>query len=342
MGWGVYNYSPPNVPSGLSNVTAIAGFGFQQLALRADGSVVTWPVGPDGHMEVLAEAETAMGVAVGANHRIALKNDGTVIGWGDEAYKTTSPAGLSNVTAVASGANHNLALKTDGTVAAWGQTFDGQSTVPIGLSNVVRIAGGGKHSLALGLNAPPRANPQSVAGGFNQDTVITLSGVDINADPMVFRHHRPADGGRALSVCNQRSRSADYIAGIIEVTDLLGRVIFVPATNGFGRPYASFGFTASDGEAVSSPGLVTVVVVGPTSAATLPPGPGGWTGATLRAMVVPGALPGEVWFEWGTNSTYGHTTSPVSVEGGSSVATSQPRSTTFPQSRQTSFIVAPS
>ena len=60
-------------------------------------------------------------ITSGNFHSLAIKNDGTVTGWGYNAYgQATSPPGLTNVVAVAAGAFHNLALKNDGTVVAWG------------------------------------------------------------------------------------------------------------------------------------------------------------------------------------------------------------------------------
>jgi hypothetical protein len=59
------------------------------------------------------------------------------------------PAGLSGATAIAAGAFHSLALKQDGTVVAWGDNGYGQSTVPAGLSGVTAIAAGYDHSWAV-------------------------------------------------------------------------------------------------------------------------------------------------------------------------------------------------
>ncbi len=50
---------------------------------------------------------------------------------------------------VAAGAYHNLALKNDGTVVAWGDNDWGQSDVPAGLSGVTAVAAGYFHSLAV-------------------------------------------------------------------------------------------------------------------------------------------------------------------------------------------------
>src|SRR5438046_10470554 len=56
---------------------------------------------------------------------------------------------VNNVVAIAAGYQHRLALKQDGTVVAWGTNNLGQTGVPPGLSNVVSIAAGGTRSLAI-------------------------------------------------------------------------------------------------------------------------------------------------------------------------------------------------
>jgi len=112
-------------------------------------------------------------IMAGLNHNLALKTDGTVWAWGDNAYGqlgdgTTSTesaipvqvAGLTGVTAIAAGGYHSLALKNDGTVWAWGYNFYGQlgagtttdSAIPVqvaGLTGVTAVAADDYHSLAL-------------------------------------------------------------------------------------------------------------------------------------------------------------------------------------------------
>ena len=69
---------------------------------------------------------------------------------GFNAYgQTNVPAGLSNVVAVAAGGYHSLALKADGTVVGWGANGDGQTSAPGGLVGVVSLAAGEMHSLAI-------------------------------------------------------------------------------------------------------------------------------------------------------------------------------------------------
>ena len=70
-------------------------------------------------------------IAAGDDYSLALKADGTVVGWGaNNTGQTNIPAGLSNVVAIAAGCNHSLALKADGTVVGWGDNGTGQTIIP--------------------------------------------------------------------------------------------------------------------------------------------------------------------------------------------------------------------
>jgi hypothetical protein len=94
-------------------------------------------------------------IAAGELHSLALKSDGTVVGWGwNDDGQATPPAGLTGVVAIAAGGRHGLALKSDGTVGGWGWNAFGQATPPAGLSGVVAIAAGYYNSLAL-IATPP-------------------------------------------------------------------------------------------------------------------------------------------------------------------------------------------
>lgn len=162
----------------LSNVVAIAtghnGNHTRGVALLRDGTVGHWggetiykdATPPAGLSNVLA-------IAAGDNHSIALKNDGTVIGWGFNTFgqatgtlTTNSPSVssgqvliggqvLSNVVSIAANREYSLALKRDGTVVAWGRMVSGlyPVNIPAGLSNVAAIAAGETYCLAITTNA---------------------------------------------------------------------------------------------------------------------------------------------------------------------------------------------
>jgi hypothetical protein len=74
-GCGPFDYGQCSVPGGLNGVTAIAAGERASLALKGDGTVVSWGCG----------------------------------------YYLCVPSGLSGVTAIAAGNSHNLALNRDGT-----------------------------------------------------------------------------------------------------------------------------------------------------------------------------------------------------------------------------------
>src|SRR5207244_3989739 len=109
-----------------------------------DGSVVAWGYYVNGQTNVPSGLSNVVAIAAGGMHSLAVKNDGTIAAWGGDSFgQCEPPTGLSNVTAVAAGWTHSLALKSDGTVTAWGDNTFGESTVPSGLSNAIAIAAGG-------------------------------------------------------------------------------------------------------------------------------------------------------------------------------------------------------
>ncbi len=70
-------------------------------------------------------AKMAVGVADELPHTAVVKANGTVEVWGDNTYgQLNVPAGLSGVKALAAGAGFTLALKEDGTIVGWGSVLD--------------------------------------------------------------------------------------------------------------------------------------------------------------------------------------------------------------------------
>jgi Regulator of chromosome condensation (RCC1) repeat/PASTA domain len=175
------------VPSGLNGVTAVAAGEGHSLALKGDGTVISW--GGCSYLQCMVPSGLSgvTAIAAGNVHSLALKGDGTVVAWGCETtpgYDTGQcavPSGLSGVIAIAAAPSHSLALKSDGTVVAWGCGFPsdaGPCSVPTGLSSVTEIAAGTAHSLALKGDAT--VVPWGCVGGGNwgQCTVpVGLSGV---------------------------------------------------------------------------------------------------------------------------------------------------------------------
>ncbi|GAB5558881.1 MAG: hypothetical protein SynsKO_05280 [Synoicihabitans sp.] len=96
-------------------------------------------------------------LAAGRFHGLALRSDGTVVGWGGQTSsqlydhdQEVPPSGLNNVVAIAAGQSHSLALKADGTVVSWGgQSISTPAKTPPDLRNVIAIAADNGRSFAL-------------------------------------------------------------------------------------------------------------------------------------------------------------------------------------------------
>jgi alpha-tubulin suppressor-like RCC1 family protein len=156
--------APAPVP-GMRDVLAVAAGGAHILALRKDGTVWAW--GFNGSFDPVAARAGQLGtdavdftatprqvpgltdvvaVAAGSAHSVALRRDGTVWVWGNNAFgqlgdgtrprqvgdatswraRPTQVSGLTDVIAIAAGWHHTLALKRDGTVWSWGHHGKGQ------------------------------------------------------------------------------------------------------------------------------------------------------------------------------------------------------------------------
>jgi alpha-tubulin suppressor-like RCC1 family protein len=179
LGNGTYtNTSPFGIVTpvqviGLTGVTAIAGGGYNSLALNSDGTVWVWGGNDQGQL-------------------------------GNGTYTTTKPfgidtpvqvIGLTGVTAIAGGFGQILALKSDSTVWDWGSNLDGElgigtytTTSPpgintpvqvIGLTGVTAIAAGGGQSLALQNTSPTGCTYSLTAGSasFGVGPSIGMAGV---------------------------------------------------------------------------------------------------------------------------------------------------------------------
>ena len=137
-------------------------------------SVPGWTSGSDTIVvfDDREDARFAPSIAAGDYHSIALDDNGTVWGWGDNGSgqlgdgtttNRNAPSRMrfvSDVFAVAGGGNHTLALTGDGRVWAWGDNSSGQlgdgtfllrsQPAPVlQLTGGVAVAAGYGHSLAL-------------------------------------------------------------------------------------------------------------------------------------------------------------------------------------------------
>jgi alpha-tubulin suppressor-like RCC1 family protein len=194
-------------------VTAIAAGSGHSVALCSDGAVVTWGRNDHGQLGNNTTAPTNAAVAVNTNqgvsalcgrtavaiaagyaHTLALCSDGAIAAWGWNQYgqlgngtttelypfgeivpvAVNTNAGVSalsgeTVVAIAAGYTHSLAMCADGTLAAWGQNNYGQNG-----DNTTTL-----HNVPLAVNTTPLAAGQRfgrvAAGSFAYHTLAWVA-----------------------------------------------------------------------------------------------------------------------------------------------------------------------
>ncbi|RII27551.1 MAG: hypothetical protein CXR31_04735, partial [Geobacter sp.] len=172
-----------------SGVISVVATYDSSLALKSDGSVLAWGHNNFGQLgdgtkvdkptpvtvTGLGAGSGVIAIAAGRQHFLALKSDGTVWAWGDNAYyqlgdgtgtQKSVPVRVSGLTggvAIVAGGLHSFAVKADGSVWAWGYNGYGElgdgshssASSPVQVSTmgpgsgVIALAGGYSHSLAV-------------------------------------------------------------------------------------------------------------------------------------------------------------------------------------------------
>ena len=156
---------------GSSVVRLAAGLSFG-LVLERSGAVLAWGNGTSGQLGIGSQGKVSaptqvrglgpgsgvVAIAAGGSFALALKADGTVVAWGNNAsgqlgdgtaprdHPTPVPvAGIrpgSGIHAIAAGGSHAVAVRKDGSVLAWGNNSSGQlgdGTAPVDHATPVAV-----------------------------------------------------------------------------------------------------------------------------------------------------------------------------------------------------------
>ncbi|MGD0090079.1 MAG: PKD domain-containing protein [Planctomycetota bacterium] len=196
--------SAPVQIQGLTRVTAVAcGPGGQHcLALKSDGSVVTWGSNYSGQLgndsaacspvpiPVTNLGGGVLAIACGTGHSMVLRSDGSVLAWGDNSCGqlgdgTTqrrtqpAPAAIQGVMAIFCGTDQSFAIKSDRSVWAWGDNGCGElgygttddSSLPLQISGLTTaLAGGVDYSLGLQVGGTLNAWGSNIYGQLGEGT----------------------------------------------------------------------------------------------------------------------------------------------------------------------------
>jgi len=203
----------------VSNALAVV-YGFDQILDEAN--VVVWGADYVGQANVPPGLSNVVAIAGAYDHSLALKNNGTAVGWGDNTFnQATVPGSLNNnLVAVAGGEYYSMALKNNGTVVAWGANILTQTNVPPGLNNVVTIAGGSFSSLAL------KNNGAVVAWGANFFGLTTVpAGASNNAVAVAgggFHNLAIKNNGTVIAWGDNSAGQLNLPAGLTNVVAIAG------------------------------------------------------------------------------------------------------------------------
>src|SRR3990172_9130705 len=84
------------------------------------GSVVSWGSDRFGALSGTPSGADYVAVAAGDWHSLALKADGSIVGWGRGYCDVTPPPADTDFVAISAGHDYALALKSDGAIVGWG------------------------------------------------------------------------------------------------------------------------------------------------------------------------------------------------------------------------------
>ncbi len=303
-------------------VIAIAAGTYHSFALCSDGTLAAWGYNGNGELGnggtgysvlpvtvdnsgVLA-GKTISSVIAGSFHNFALCADGTLVGWGYNAYgqlgngntnNSTVPSLVSltgaltgkTVVAAAAGYYHTLALCSDGTVATWGYNADGELGNGNTTSSVVPV-------------------PVSVSGVLAGKSIIGVSAGAVHSMVLCSDGSIATWGYNGDGELGNNSASASSVPVSVTTSALLAGESFVAARSG---PTSLHSLAL-----VASPPLPVVTTLAATAITP--------TSAVLNGSINPNGTTTTPTFDYGLTTAYGTslTGTPATVTGTGSTAVS--------------------
>src|SRR6185369_13534942 len=108
-------------------------------------------------------------IAAGGYDSLALRANGSMIGWGYSGTGLSAPPGRTNIVMIAIGFGFSLALEADGMVR-----HIGGADIPVGVKNVISIAAGYSQGLALIGDGSPTARATMIPSRTSHGIAVSL------------------------------------------------------------------------------------------------------------------------------------------------------------------------
>src|SRR5204862_1469003 len=127
-------------------------------------------------------------ISAGWFHSLALLNDGSIVGWGDNSHgQAASPGGNPNYVAISAGGYHNLALHQGGAWVAWGDNTYHQTTHLSNTLYTTALSAGAYHSAILANGGKPAIQRQPVDRIASPNSSVTFDvGVE-GQSPLIYQ-----------------------------------------------------------------------------------------------------------------------------------------------------------
>jgi alpha-tubulin suppressor-like RCC1 family protein len=173
--WGSQDQTTYNAIRNLHNIKGIGAAVNNLVWITSSGKVdLLSNVGELSYG--VPEDLVASSVSVGGGHIVALTPDGKVVAWGENDYgETQVPADLTGVVSVAAMRRFSLALKSDGTVVGWGDP-QGPVEAVKALKGVTGLGAAAADGLAYALTCAEGCGAVSPLGCCAGDTLKVCGG----------------------------------------------------------------------------------------------------------------------------------------------------------------------
>jgi hypothetical protein len=158
-----------NTPTG-GGFTAITAGGKTSMAIRSDGTLVSWGLSGNGQVSGMPTGSGFTAVATGGDYSVAISSDGTLVHWGGDPFLQgiNTPTG-GGFTAVAAGVDHSVAIRAQTAATATALTLSA-STVTYGSEQAEQI------SVTVSSAGTPTGTVTVAAGATTLCTITLASG----------------------------------------------------------------------------------------------------------------------------------------------------------------------
>lgn len=197
-----------------TDLQLVSGYLYSCVLRYSEEELVCWGLDPSRHQAAPDLAfET---ISAGRAHLCGLREDGSVVCWGDDAVGQASPPAGLRAQMISAGNQHSCALDLDGQVVCWGSDSSGQIGVNSHLVVLTTLSAGSNVSCGLlpddggaycwgrGVGRfapqPPGLQLRTIATGFSHACALNADGAPLCFGPDDDGETSPPPGLRLTAI----------------------------------------------------------------------------------------------------------------------------------------------